>query len=401
MSTTTIRIVTESEEFERLKEVWDSVLRQCKEDSSMYLTHEWVWTWWKHFGEGKKLNILLIERKGRVIAIIPLMKVDYKIGFVRLRLLETIGSTNCNYVGLILGQSQKEAIIALLAYLERESVKNKLILRLTLVPEDSSFLDLLRTHRCLVSQTLCIHEKLMTLAPYLRLPATWDEYFGSLSQRRRQTLRRALRSLENGHTIEFKHFATDTLEEGLNQFFDLHQARWKSINVRGVFSNPKVKDFYREIASQFIKKDWLYFSCLSVDGKMVSATFGFVYNQKLYAATDARDIRYSEYSVGHLHTMYSIQDAINKQLQEFDFLRGDEPYKFHWTKSSRKYVQIIMLEKDLWFGLKLKSLYAFLRLYEMKQYRLRELYSLYRRKRKEQKDKERMGMGRIGSYVRK
>ena len=45
MSTTTIRIVTEPEEFERLKEVWDSVLRECKEDSSICLTHEWIWNW--------------------------------------------------------------------------------------------------------------------------------------------------------------------------------------------------------------------------------------------------------------------------------------------------------------------------------------------------------------------
>jgi len=395
MSTTTIRTVTESEELDGLKEVWDDVLQRCNEDSSIYLTHEWVWTWWKHFGERKKLNILVIEREGRVIGIIPLMKVDYRIGFARLRFLETIGSTNCNHVGLILAESRDEAMAAFLAYLERELVKNKLALRLTYVPEDGTFLDLLRTHSCIVSKTLGIHEKLVAFAPYVSLPTTWDEYFHSLSQRRRKTLRRAVRSLENGHVVEFRQFVTAELEQGLSEFFDLHQARWESINVRGVFSDPRMKDFYREIASQFVKKDWLHFSCLSVDGKMVSATYGFVYDQKLYAATAARDIQHSKHSVGHLLDMYLIQDAIEKRLQECDFLRGAEPYKFHWTKSARRYMQITMLEINPWFGLKLKSIYAFLRLLEIRQYRWRELYSLYRIRRREKRERKKMGLGNI------
>jgi len=392
MSTTTIRIVTEPEEFERLKEVWDSVLQQCNEDSSIYLTHEWVWTWWKHFGEKRKLNILMIEREGRVIGIIPLMKVEYRIGFVKVCLLETIGSINFNHVGLILAESREQAMTAFLAYLERELVRNRLVLRLPHVPEDSNFLDSLRTHSCIVSKTLSIHEKFMTLAPYVSLPTTWDEYFSSLSQKRRWVLRRALRSLESGHTLEFRQLTTDALEEGLNEFFDLHQARWESINIRGVFSNPKMKDFYREIASQFIKKDWLHFSCLSLDGKMVAATYGFVYNQKLYEATAARDIRYSEYDVGHVHNMYLLQDAIKKQLRESDFLKGDEPYKFHWTKSARNYMQIIMLENDFWSGIKLKYLYAFLHLYAVRQHRLREYYSFYKIKRREKKQRKSMGL---------
>ena len=392
MSTTTIRIVTESKEFEGLKEAWDSLLQQCNDDSPMYLTHEWVWTWWKHFGEGKNLNILLIEREGKVIGIIPLMKVDYKIGFIKFRFLETICSTNCNHCGLILAESKEEAITAFLAYLERELVGRRLILRLTWVPEDSNFIDLLRTHSCIASKRMAIHEKLMTLAPYVSLPATWDEYFSSLSQNRRWKLRRALRALENGHTVEFKELTIDALEQGLDEFFDLHKARWESVGIRSGFSEPERKTFYREIASQFAMKHWLHFSSLSVDGETVSSIYGFVYNQKLYGATAARDIHYSKYDIGHLHYMYLLQDAIKKQLRECDFLKGDEPYKFHWAKSARKYMQIIMLEKDFWFGLKLKSLYVFLRLYAIRQHQLREHYSFYRIRRREKKERKSMGL---------
>ena len=184
----------------------------------------------------------------------------------------------------------------------------------------------------------------------------------------------------------------DTLEDWLSKFVDLHQRRWQSANVSGVFSNPKMKGFYRDIASQFLKKGWLHFSCLTVDGDMASAEYAFVYNRKFYGATTARDIRYSKYSIGHLHLMFLIKDAIKKHLQELDLLKGDEPYKFHWTKSARKYMQIVIIKKGLCPGLRLKLLRAFLRLYEIRQYSLREIYFIYLIKRRDKKEKKRMGL---------
>lgn len=65
MDKTKIRVVTEPKELETLATVWDSLLGKCREDNSIYLTHEWLSTWWKHFEEGKKLNILLIEKESR------------------------------------------------------------------------------------------------------------------------------------------------------------------------------------------------------------------------------------------------------------------------------------------------------------------------------------------------
>jgi len=392
MSSTRIRVVAESKEFESLAGVWDSLLQKNVDENSIYLTHEWLSTWWKYFGGENKLNILLIEKDHQLIGIVPLMKSEYRIGLVKCRLLETIGSVNCNYVGLIPPENREEAVTALLAYLEAELGNNGLVLRLSLVPEDSKFLHIVRSHRAQFSKNLVIQERVMTLAPYISLPATWDEYFRSLGRRRRKALREAMQSLERAHSVDFQVCTAETLEDRLSKFFDLHQRRWQSVNVSGIFSDPKMMGFYRDTATQFVKKKWLHFSCLTVDDEMVAAEYGFVYNGKFYSATAARDIRYSEYSIGHLHHMFMIKAAIENGLQEFDFLKGDEPYKFYWTKSARKYMQLVMIKKGLCPGIRLKSIRAFLRLYELSQYGLRELYSLYLIKRRERREKTRMGL---------
>ena len=101
MTDTKIRIISESEDFESLSEVWDGLLRNSGDNNPIYLTHEWLSTWWKHFGEGKKLNVLLVEEEGQPIGIVPLMRTEYRIGPLKIRTLETIGAVNCNHIGLV------------------------------------------------------------------------------------------------------------------------------------------------------------------------------------------------------------------------------------------------------------------------------------------------------------
>jgi CelD/BcsL family acetyltransferase involved in cellulose biosynthesis len=395
MSGISIRVVTELKEFKSLFEVWNALLQMSGGDNSIYITHEWLSTWWMHFGKGRKLNILLLEKGHRVIGIFPLMRTEYRIGLAKYNFLEIIGTLDCNYLGIIPPQHSEEIVSALLAYLQEQLDKNKLVLRLTQVPDDSKFLDLLRRSSFQFSRRLFIQETTMNLAPYILLPANWEDYFHSLSRNMREMLHRKLRTLEKRHSVGFQVCTTDTLEDSLNEFFHLHQKRWQSVNVSGIFSDPRMKEFYRDIANQFIKKNWLHFSLLTIDGGVVSARYCFLYNGRFYDAILARDIEYSYYNVGHIHTMYLIKDAIARNLREFDFLSGAEPYKFHWTKSSRKYLHIIVIKRGLCPRLRLKFLGILLRLHEIRQYGLKEIYPRYMIRRREERERKKMGGGTL------
>ncbi|MFC1847906.1 GNAT family N-acetyltransferase [Chloroflexota bacterium] len=390
-----IRVVADWKEFESLAGIWDGLLQQAGEENSIYLTHEWLTTWWRHFGEGSKLNILLFEKQGRIIGIAPLMKTEYRAGFLKLRTLETIGAVNCNYVWVMPSENRREAIAALVSYLDKALASDGLVFRVTLVPEDSEFLALVRRHGPELSGNLASEEKVMTLAPYIPLPATWDDYFRTLSQKRRWVLRRSLGYLQEAHRVEFNECAEDALEDRLTTFIDLHQRRWQSANIRGIFSYPKTKEFYRDLAGRFFEKGWLHFSRLTVDGETASAVYSYVYNGKFYASTMARDIRYSRYSVGHLHYMFLIKDAIGRHLQEFDFLRGDEPYKFYWTKSVRRYLQITVIGRGRFPGISLKWIRIFLRACAMRRFGLRESYHLRRMMKREAQELRRMGLNTL------
>src|SRR4030042_1240159 len=166
MSEVDIRVVKEAKELESLSSLWDDLLQKCGDEKSIYLTHEWITTWWRHFGKDKQLNILLAEKDHQAVGIVPLMKTIYKLGFLRLHALETIGSVNCNLVWLILPESREEVMTAFLSYLEEELAKSKLVLRLTRGPDDSRFLHLLKGRVEQISKKLAVKVKFKTLAPY-------------------------------------------------------------------------------------------------------------------------------------------------------------------------------------------------------------------------------------------
>jgi CelD/BcsL family acetyltransferase involved in cellulose biosynthesis len=241
-------------------------------------------------------------------------------------------------------------------------------------------------------KSLFFREKLSTLAPYLPLPENWEDYYYSLTTKRRWLYRRKLRALQENGSVKYLRCDGRNLEYRLNKFFELHQTRWQSVGIRGMFSDPKVTQFYIDIASLFIKRGWLHFSYLAVDGEMVSGEYCFVYGNKLYISTAARDISYQKYSVGTLHFMYVVQDAIRAGLGELDLLKGDEHYKFHWTRLFRKYSQVVVIKKGRCPVLRIKWFIILYRIYELRQYGLREIYHLYLLRRRERAEKKRMGL---------
>ena len=387
-----IRVVADWKEFESLAGIWDGLLQQAGEENSIYLTHEWLTTWWRHFGEGKKLNILLFEKQGRVIGVVPLMRTEYKIGPVKTRFLETVGVVSCNYVWVVPPEYRAEVAVSFLNYLEEELARKRLILRLSLVPEGSEFRTQLNRRQAKFPGGLAVEEATMTLALYIPLPATWDEYYQSLSRNMRMNIRRASRALEEAHGVEIQECTADNLEEGLDRFFDLHQERWRSLGSRRWFSNPQMREFYGEIAGRFINRKWFYLSCLSIDNEVADIQYCFIYNRKFYSVAVARDTSYSEYSVGHFHHIHTIGDAIERGLCELDFSRGNEPHKFHWTRSARRCTEIMVSKKGACLNYRLSLLRIFLRLYEIRQNGLRESYHLRLARKKEERLRRIMGL---------
>ena len=63
--------IESAKEFYELREEWNALL-QSSASNCVFLTHEWMSTWWKHLRETRQLSIVTARESGRLIGIMPL-----------------------------------------------------------------------------------------------------------------------------------------------------------------------------------------------------------------------------------------------------------------------------------------------------------------------------------------
>jgi len=79
----------------------------------------------------------------------------------------------------------------------------------------------------------------------------------------------------------------------------------------------------------------------------VAARYGFIYGRVNYAYQGGFDPEYAEHQVGLAIQSYCIEDEINQQLVEHNFLRGSNPVKLRWTSLARTSITLRFGKSDL------------------------------------------------------
>src|SRR5437879_10542391 len=69
--TAVIEQIEDSGGFEKLREEWTDLLHGSA-SNCLFLTWEWLYTWWKHLSAGRRLFIITVRCGQELIAIAPL-----------------------------------------------------------------------------------------------------------------------------------------------------------------------------------------------------------------------------------------------------------------------------------------------------------------------------------------
>jgi CelD/BcsL family acetyltransferase involved in cellulose biosynthesis len=343
-----IEEITDVQSFSSLKEEWN-VLLQKSADNNVFLTWEWLFTWWRHYGEGKQLMILLIKEGDKIIGIAPFMRVEYKRLGISVNVLENLCSTECDYSGIILIENYQECIAFLLSYLKKLIKEDKLVIRICHVPDDAIFVNTLLKQRPPNYESIFINTQPDGSCPYIELPATWDEYYRHLhknGRKKAKKIKREIKTIQENHKVEFKKYTQgDDIQDQLQILSTLHQKRWQERNISSKFTLPKVREFHLDVSKAFIEKNWMDLSFFYVDGTAISAGWGFNYCNQFYYMTSAFDPDYKHHNPGHIHTLTLIDEAIKNGLNRFDFLKGEEFFKTYWAHNQNNNIKIVMSSK--------------------------------------------------------
>ncbi len=320
-----IEVHFQSEGFWALKPEWNDLLRRSNYDN-LFLTWEWQSTWWKHLGEG---DLFLLGFRsgddGRLVGIAPLFRAEDGGGW---SILSLVGCRDVSdYLDLIIEGGQEEAVYrALLDYLLGGALDWD-VLDLCNIPQGSPTSVVLRD--LAGSQALQTLVEVEDVCPIIRLPATWDEYLTSLDKKQRHEVRRKLRKADGAADTRFTIVGPDhDLDREMQVFIDLHQ---KSTPEKDQFMEPRMQGFFIEVSHQLQAYGWLQLVFVEMDGYKSASLLNFDYGDSIYVYNSGYDPqRFRHLSPGIVVTARSIEHAITLGRKKFDFLRGDEVYKYRF-----------------------------------------------------------------------
>jgi CelD/BcsL family acetyltransferase involved in cellulose biosynthesis len=291
--------------------LWDSLLAH-KAGGSVFLTPQWQEVWWRHFGAPSQPRLLAVGPQEAPLGLAPLRADGDHWRF--------LGSTDLfdyhDFIDAAPGfhQSLTECLAAQpWKTLELESLR-----------EDSPALAVLPA--LFEAQGWRVELQDEDVVPGVALPATWDEFLAGLRKKDRHELRRKLRRLEAAGEHRISVSTAETLPGDLERFTSLMA---ESREEKRDFLVPERQAFLADALGAMQEAGYLRLLTLEVDGEAAAAVICFDFGGTRYLYNSGYRLALGQLSVGLMLKALAIKDAIEQGLGYFDFLRGDEPYKYH------------------------------------------------------------------------
>jgi CelD/BcsL family acetyltransferase involved in cellulose biosynthesis len=178
------------------------------------------------------------------------------------------------------------------------------------------------------------------VAPFLRLPATWDGYLEGLPSKLRHEIRRKAKKLE-AEAGAYRVLAADrgTLTPYLDRFVELHLM---SEGPKGVFMVPGMEIFFRRLGSAFLDDGVFRLSFIEVGGELAAGTIAFACHDTYYLYNSAFDRKWGVLAPGMVLVAEDIRLAIQDGLEAFDLLKGDYAYKYRFGSHPRQVRRLVV-----------------------------------------------------------
>ena len=154
-------------------------------------------------------------------------------------------------------------------------------------------------------------------------------YLASRPKDLRDNLRRYRTKAEAAAPITFE--VTGAAEESLmHALIDLHRFRPESAGQIGAIDATRFEGFIRSLAAAFAERGWLSLFAIRFGGRIAAVLLAFTWRTKIFSYLSAGDPRYEALGFGRELLAQAIRYAHENGCRGWDFLRGDEQYKFSW-----------------------------------------------------------------------
>lgn len=316
-------VYTDDSGFDALRGEWNALLADSAADT-LFLTWEWQTVWWRELGAGDLLILAARDDDGRLLGVAPLSATAEN-GRLGLTLVGCVDVSD--YLDVIIRRGCEalvwETFAAALAAAPRRWD------RLSLCNVRAASPTLTYLPRLAAAHGWRMVDEHEDVCPVIQLPTTWDAYLATLSKHQRHEVRRKLRRIDE-EAVATRRVATGgaELDAALAAFLHLHRL---SHTDKANFMDERMTAFFRAMTRVMGKAGYVELNSLDIDGAPAAAMYNFRYGDHLLVYNSGYDPALRpNLSSGIVLLSQCIQDAIERGVTVFDFLQGDEEYKYRF-----------------------------------------------------------------------
>lgn len=312
-----------------------------------FLRYEYLEDWWQTRGGGEwpaesELAILAATEAGQLVGIAPFFVAEHE-GERKLLLLGSIEISD--FLDLIVSAAHaREFADQILHYVSDHFISEGIdTLDLYNLLEDSPTLAAL-TDAGQAAGFSVIQTKLQQ-APRITLPGDWDQYLESIDKKQRHEIRRKMRRAAEADVPAEMYITSDAVkvEEDTEAFLSL----MAQDPEKAAFLKPEMRTQFKISIRRAFDCGCLQLAFLRIGGENSAAYMNFDYLNRIWVYNSGLDRRFMDYSPGWVLLGYLLKWANENKRDEFDFLRGNEDYKYKFGAEDR-FVYRLTLNKQLY-----------------------------------------------------
>ncbi len=308
-----------------LETEWED-LRRDSSASSPFMTWPWIRAWLETEGVNADLEVVTARdpESGRLMGVAPFYVANTRRGGLPVRELRLLGSGAAapDHLDLVVrGDAPPDVADELWAAVA--AAQRWHLINLDGVTTGGHLARVVLRRRGDVAEALP--------CPYLPLAGGWDLVASRFESRLRKNLDRYGRKLDRDAEV-VERMVTDSadLDETFDHLIELHQSNRAPKGDPGVFARPGMQRFLRRAAHRFLDAGRLRMWRLEAGGELIAVIWCVRAGDSVAFYTTGYDSKWSKYGPGRRIMARAIKGAIDEGATEFDFLRGDEPYKRQW-----------------------------------------------------------------------
>jgi CelD/BcsL family acetyltransferase involved in cellulose biosynthesis len=329
----TYQTITTLPGWDALKEDWNRLLDKSHLHVP-FLRHEFMQDWWAHLGGGEwtsaELGIVTARDGDDLVGIAPLFQTTDHEGRA---VLMFIGSFEIvDFIDFLAPPERLEEFLAgLLPYLQ--ATRFSAVERLDLYNILSHSASLPALQKVAADLGWNLTNEVLQPAPYVPLPGDWETYLAGIDKKQRHEIRRKMRRAEeSGYQTEV-YFTTDRarLDGDIKCFFRL----MSQDPDKEKFLTEKMREQMASTIRCAFDHNCLQLAFLEIGGERASVYMSFDYLDRLWVYNSGVNRQLNEYSPGWVLLGYLLKWCNENGRREFDFMRGNEEYKYRFGAVDR------------------------------------------------------------------